>query len=219
MTTAPAQPSHWEAFREEQRNIIAATMLEAVSDRDLKELNVSTLAARAGMSRKTFYKYFDSLGAATSYAYGSILRSITRSALDTLEPHWSGLEKFMHVLSQLTQVASTQPQWIRFMSYFDHSINALRDTEQLEVQELTAVLFQDFAHQFRQGQADGSIRADLATQETVLAISTAVVGVLQRCVLMQPRLFTAQTSAQIIALELHVWRSFVQAKDPARPLR
>lgn len=213
MTIEPAPQGHWESFREEQRNHIALAMISSVSDPLLEALTVSDIAARAGMSRKTFYKYFDSLQAATSYTYGMILKTITRGALETISPNWSGLDKFLHILEQLAHTGTTNPHWIRFISYFDHSTSGLQESEQESVQELTSLLFSDFAEQFERGQLDGSIRADLAVKGTVLAISTAVIAVLQRCILLQPRTFSGQSSAQIIELELRVWRSYLQSGE------
>ncbi|CAO5226642.1 hypothetical protein FAGKG844_1060003 [Frankia sp. AgKG'84/4] len=64
----------WDEFRQSQRELIADAVIRAASQAPGVPIDVTLVASTAGMSRKTFYKYFDSLGDAVLFTQTAVLR-------------------------------------------------------------------------------------------------------------------------------------------------
>ncbi|CAN5707217.1 hypothetical protein BH11ACT6_BH11ACT6_17610 [soil metagenome] len=176
-----ARTERWTGFRDQQRDDIAKAVIAAVSNAHGEPLNVTEVVEVAGISRKTFYKYFDTLSAALVYTQGQVQQQLTALATESAQDAPNGRERFLGMLSYFATVGRQNPDLIRFVNYFDYTFRG----EGLGSQSHDAPHSQTYgaaeiAQAFRDGQADGSIGADLAFATNIVAAGNSIIGLTQR---------------------------------------
>ena len=70
-------------------------------------------------------------------------------------------------------------------------------------------LYADAIEIFRAGQDDGSIRSDLEPEVTVGAMSSAVIGLVQRQIAITSSAPDPRALLDMTALEIAAWRAFL----------
>jgi AcrR family transcriptional regulator len=171
----------WTGFRDRQRDDIAKAVIAAVSNAHGEPLNVTEVVELAGISRKTFYKYFDTLGAALVHTQAHVQLQMTTLANDSVRGAANGREQFLGMLSYFATVGRQNPELIRFVNYFDYTFRC----EGLGPAEngrhggpvYGAV---EIEQAFQVGQSDGSIRRDVDSATTIFATGNSIVGLVQR---------------------------------------
>jgi AcrR family transcriptional regulator len=171
----------WSGFRDQQRDDIAKAVITAVSSAHGDPLNVTEVVELAGISRKTFYKYFDTLSAALVYAQAQVQRQMTALAVDSVEDAQNGRERLLGMLSYFATVGRQNPELIRFVNYFDYTFRreGLGPTRAPGEGE-QAYGAAEIAQAFRDGQSDGSVRPELDPATNVFAIGNSIIGLVQR---------------------------------------
>lgn len=157
----------------------------AIVAEDPSRLAVSEVAQRAGISRQTFYKQFTSLEAAVAATQGrviALLGSRIGAALAT-DPPVNGLERLVRMQEAAFEVFTSEPDVLRFSSFYDFSFRVHRMSEADREEHPLAPPADGEGGMYdliRAGQADGSIDPDLPVVETWRALSTSMLGVIQR---------------------------------------
>ncbi|WP_405181042.1 TetR/AcrR family transcriptional regulator [Nocardia sp. NBC_01377] len=171
----------WTRFRDRQREDIANAVIAAVSNSREEPLNVTEVVDLAGISRKTFYKYFDSLPPALVYTRSQVRRGLTEHAEAAVADAPNGRERFLGLLADLVSVANRSPDLIRFINYFDHTFRGKEQQHNQHEQETyIAADSENVTQAFLTGQADGSIRTDLDPSTNVFVIGNSIIGLVQR---------------------------------------
>ena len=210
--SAPVEaPDRWAEFRHSQREDYADSIIAAVSDPLADALSVTEIVKRTGTSRKTFYKYFDSLTAAVVYTEKSVLRRLSEHAAAAVPVAASGREHLLTVLEDNGRVATKSPELFRFISFFDYTYrySGMDEANQQAFDSSMRVLYADAMDIFLAGQADGSIRSGLRPDVTVGAMSSAVIGLVQRQLAITSSAPDPQGLLDMIALEIAAWRAFL----------
>ena len=211
MTT---RTDRWDEFRDQQRNDIVKAVIAAVANADGEALNVTEVVDVAGISRKTFYKYFESLSAALLYAQDQVQQQITALAGDSVAAGANGRERFLGMLSYVATVSRQNPELIRFTNYFDHTFRGegLSAGRRLQRDEQADDGGEAIAEAFRDGQADGSIRPELDSATNIFATGNSIIGLVQRFQVVgrrdDPELMQAS-----IDLLVDVWRDHLTPRD------
>jgi AcrR family transcriptional regulator len=207
VTAAQIPTDRWTSFRTQQRDEIAQGIIDAVSSSSVNEVNVTEVVERVGISRKTFYKYFDDIGAAMVYAQELALNDLSeqvKAAGDNLE---HGIDRYLARYDALARIAFDS-NLVSFITYFDYVFRrvGLDAAETHDYEETSQTLADSTVSDFLQGQADGSIRADLDPDLTLLAIGTSILGTVQRLMVTRPPSRNPFIREQCIQLQLDVWR-------------
>lgn len=211
MRSSTKAPDRWEGFRDGQREEFADSIIAAVSDPVAGGLSVTEIVKRAGTSRKTFYKYFDSLSAAVIYTQKSVLRRFAVHAQAVASEASLGRERLLTVLQDQSTVATESPALFRFLSFFDFTFRhvGMAQDEQFAYDTAMQVLAADAIKIFREGQVDGSIRADLEPELTVGAMSGAMIGLIQRYLAITASAPKPNLLLEMAELEASAWRSYL----------
>ena len=210
MSAVANGPDRWDEFRNGQREEFADSIIAAVSDPAAGGLSVTDIVRRAGTSRKTFYKYFDSLTAAVIYTQKSVIRRVGEHASAAVPATGPGRERLLSILRDQSTVATESPTLFRFLSFFDFSFRYSVGPDELYAFDTAMrALAADAYAIFREGQADGSIRTDLDVDLTIAAMSGAMIGLVQRYLAVTSSAPDPQLILDIAELEVSAWRSYL----------
>ena len=197
----------YESFRQAQRRQIAEHLIHTVATSGLISTNVTEVTKAAGISRKTFYKYFPSIQSALTYAQVVAIEG-EGPRVGNLPEHASGLDDFMEIVENVAHSGLRQPERIRFISFFDAAIKHFqidpveREIYDSSLQARMSYLFTPFVR----GQADGSIRPDLNLEVTATTCINSVMGLLQR-ICNIPDLYNRPEFAKaVMDTEIALWR-------------
>ncbi|OPX12474.1 TetR/AcrR family transcriptional regulator [Mycobacterium sp. AT1] len=197
-----ARSERWTGFRDQQRDDIAKAVIAAVANAHGDPLNVTEVVELAGISRKTFYKYFDTLSAALMYTQDQVQRQMTTLASDSVTDAPNGRERFLGMLSYFATVGRQNPELIRFVNYFDYTFRRAGLGPTQGEQGYGA---EEIGMAFRDGQSDGSVRPELDFATNVFAAGNSIIGLVQRSQVVgrpdDPELIQAS-----IDLIVDVWR-------------
>lgn len=196
----------WMGFRDQQRDDIAKAVIAAVSNAHGDPLNVTEVVELAGISRKTFYKYFDTLSAALVYTQNQVQRQMTALAGDSVRNASNGRERFLGMLSYFATVGRQNPDLIRFVNYVDYTFRREGlGEDQGPDHDGQAYGGDEIAQAFRDGQIDGSIRQNLDPTTNVVAAANSIIGLVQRFQIVGRPGHPEPTQASIDLL-VDVWR-------------
>ncbi len=212
MTAVASGPSRWDDFRNSQREEFADSIIAAVSHPAAGGLSVTDIVRRAGTSRKTFYKYFDSLTAAIIYTQNSVILRVAEHAGSTVPVSGPGRERLLSILRDQSTVATESPTLFRFLCFFDYTFrySGVGREELYAFDATMRTLANDAIDIFRAGQSDGSIRADLDPDLTVGAMSGAMIGMVQRYLATTSSSPQPELLLEMADLEVSAWRSYLR---------
>ncbi|MEI5672668.1 MULTISPECIES: TetR/AcrR family transcriptional regulator [unclassified Nocardioides] len=186
MTAAPrARSPRWEALRGEQEAAVAAAIIAVVAE-DPSGLSVAEVAQRAGISRQTFYKQFTSLEAAVAVTQQRVVTDLGRRIAEDLAsgpPPTDGLERLLRIFEASFEIFAADPATLRFTSFYDFSfrVHRMSAADREEHPLAPPADGEGGMHDLlRAGQLDGSIDPSLPVETTWRALSTSMLGVIQR---------------------------------------
>ncbi|HWH26175.1 MAG TPA: TetR/AcrR family transcriptional regulator [Pseudolysinimonas sp.] len=210
--TAPTD--RWDAFRAQQRDDIATAIIEAVAAGSTEQLSVSNLVDRAGISRKTFYKYFDDVGAALVYTHERVLRHMGENWPVTTGDRANHREMVLEMLANIELAARRSPHDFAYLAFFDFvAAGRTRSGDEAAFDNLMRAQQQGIIDTFISGQAEGSIRLDLDPETTIWAISNATFGLVQRSLVIGLHgEFSGELSAAM-KLVIQSWRELLTPKS------
>ncbi|WP_327099084.1 TetR/AcrR family transcriptional regulator [Nocardia vinacea] len=209
----PADPrKYWDIFRDQQRAEVAEATIALVAETDAP-VTIAEIADRAGMSRRTFYKHFPTLGAAMVHTHSVVVGRLRAHAERGQSDHINGLDRLIAGCRSLFDASKEHPELIRFLSYFDFAFrrHGLTPEQRAEFSKLYTgelLLPMDLLHE---GRRDGSIQADIDARTTAIALGNATIGILQRLQIMDEYTNGRDEAAQrLFDLELEAWRTYLR---------
>ncbi|KAA0094613.1 TetR/AcrR family transcriptional regulator [Mycolicibacterium sp. P1-18] len=165
-----------QAGRQERRELIERKLLDATErlmaeGASFTELSVDRLATEAGISRASFYIYFEDKGHLLRRLAGQVFDDLA----DAAERWWSvsGRRDPADVLAAMTALVATyrrhQPLLVALneMAGYDAAVGAT-------YREILAAIATRLAAVITEGQRDGSIRRDLSAQTAAVSLTWMV---------------------------------------------
>lgn len=209
MTDSVSGPAeHWIRRAEQRRTQVAEAILAYIAE-DPSEITVADIAARAGISRPTFYKYFPTLGSAMLFTQRLALERIDAYVAEHLPPETDTREQMLAIFTLGFEFTCLNPEIAEFFNYYDFSHRRLLNdgAEKREHLEIAADAMSRLLALFREGQRDGSIDAALE-ESTFWAIQTSLVGARQRLLIESRWTNGFDDHARVVlAAVIDAWRS------------
>jgi len=104
-----------EFVSQNQRDRIAAGIIAAVAANGYHETTISSIAAAAGVSRRTFYKYFESKEECFFDTYDLIARHLRQAAAEAAKPHAEWPERLRARVGAVLESFAANPDLARFV--------------------------------------------------------------------------------------------------------
>ena len=180
--TARRAPSQrWLDLASEQRAAVVHAVLDLVTE-GRTPLKVADIAARAGISRPTFYKYFPTLAAAVLHTARSLLGDLEGFITSRHTDRENAREQLLDRFALSFEYSRAHPEITRFFSYYDFTFrqSGISGHEQAVRSDIAHTAGDPFRARFLAGRADGSIDATLPAEVTYLALVTSMTGTSQR---------------------------------------
>jgi AcrR family transcriptional regulator len=172
-------------FRNQQIKLIIDAAERVFLRQGLSQVKMTEIAAEAGISRPTLYKYFATID---ELAFGVQMRSLDMLN-DTVRDRMaanqgSAIEKIRLIFDACLSFYDTHPQQVRFSTLFDSYFSKTYNNAQAE-ERYTAFLkkFSELEKLIEKGQHEGTIRADLDPHNTSYMVENTMLAMLQRMVL------------------------------------
>jgi AcrR family transcriptional regulator len=178
--------SSWTEELDEFRTTQRRTIVEAAERLFLKygflQSSMTNIAAEAGISRPTLYKYFPTLD---DLALEVQMRSLGRLN-ETIRKHLvtgqgTALERLGQVFEACLEFYDLNPHWLRFTALFDQYYSQKKAASNGEVKY--AAFLQQYSGLDRlieKGQQEGTIRQDLDPHTTAAMVENTMLAMLQR---------------------------------------
>ena len=96
-----------------QRLRILAGMAEAMAEKGYVDTTVADVIARAGVSRESFYRLFDSKAACFAAAFDVAAEVLLGRLVASVAPGDGGLDAFEQALSAYLDTLASEPAWSR----------------------------------------------------------------------------------------------------------
>ena len=164
--------------REEE--IIAAAK-KIFFEKGFHDTSMDEIAKASQFSKKTLYQYFKSKEDLFLTVAAREFKMVMAYFKTGIKSETTGLEKIRLLSEAYYAYYKDFPQSFSLMNYCQF-IQAPREnlSHYNEVTELRKNLFQDFADVIEEGKADGSIRKDLNTKDTVISLFMLITGFFSR---------------------------------------
>ena len=218
-TLAASAPSTLEGFREQQRRQIAGAVLTCVGRDGFVGANVTEVVRAAGISRKTFYKYFSTIEEAILFTQTRLMEDVWKSQREAVRAPGSALDRYISTLHVTNELAAEHPDWLRFISFFDIAYRdfALTEESLVPYRSLMGSYAQTMFGLIEDGQRDGSIRSDLPVEVILAGGTNSMFGVAVRG-LSIPELYTDPGLLdRLLDIEIAFWRDFLSVNSAQRP--
>jgi AcrR family transcriptional regulator len=149
--------------------------------KDLPHATIKDIAAEAGVSRPTVYKYFNSIDELAFEVQMRALAPMYTLIQECAAGEGTAIERLDRFFSACIDNFSKNAQHIRFSSLFDHHFQKSYPTPELEAR-YTAFLQQyaNLENLIEQGIRDGSLRSDLPVHNSALLLGNLLIAFLQR---------------------------------------
>lgn len=156
----------------------------ALIEHNFTNVGLKDICERAGLSKVTFYKCFNSMDELIFAVQQKILDELSGFIEEHSSSQSSGLKSVEGYLDAWTLFLESHPDHLKYIGFFDHTYRDHYPSE--ELQATYRELVSDGAlgrvlHNFiGQGVRDGSIRSDLKLEETSLFIIEMIISLMQR---------------------------------------
>lgn len=156
----------------------------AFVERNFTDVGLKDICERAGLSKVTFYKCFNSLDELIFAVQQKVLGELISFIEQECSRRTSGLESVEAYLDAWIRFLEQHPNDLKYIGFFDHTYRDRYPSEELEAEYRKLVsdgtvgrILIDFIDQ---GVKDGSIRADRQNKETALFVVEMVMSLMQR---------------------------------------
>lgn len=159
-------------------DIIKEKIFSACQDRFFKEgfskTSVDEIATDLAMSKKTFYKHFDSKEDLVQQIMERIMGGVRTNSERILLSDESAVEKLSDIISMLATNTS------RLTPAFGQDVQRRLPDLWKQIQEFRRQRISDiFSRLMRQGIEEGTMRADMNTRVFLLCVLSAIEGIMQ----------------------------------------
>jgi AcrR family transcriptional regulator len=172
-------------FRKRQITLIIEAAERVFLGQGLAQTKMTEIAAEAGISRPTLYKYFSTLDDLAFTVQMRSLDMLNETIREyTAHSQGSAIEKIELLFEACLAFYGTHPEHLRFSTLFDTYFRNNYNSQQSE-QRYTAFLkkFSELEKLIQKGQQDGTIRPGLDPHNTAFMIENTMLAMLQRMAL------------------------------------
>jgi AcrR family transcriptional regulator len=174
-----------DEFRSQQVKLIVDAAERVLLRQGLSQAKMTDIAAEAGISRPTLYKYF---GAIDELAFEVQMRSLDLLN-QVIKQHLSGsgapaIEKIRLMFSACLYFYDTYPQYVIFSALFDYYFSRGYNNSGAEQRYSTFLKkFSELENLITKGMQDGTIRQGLDPHNTAFMVENTMLAMLQRMAL------------------------------------
>ncbi|WAH38892.1 TetR/AcrR family transcriptional regulator [Alicyclobacillus dauci] len=175
-------PTKWhEEQRHKNREDILSAAEEVFLENDFSGVGMKDIVARAGVSRVTVYKHFNSIDELAFEVQMQLMCSLNKFILSRSPTTGSAIERLYQQLLGWVDYAREHPNHFRYMGFFDHYYRDRYPSEELRIRyhrfvtELPTPL-----KVLREGVQDGTVRTDLDLERVSATIVHSMTSLLQR---------------------------------------
>ena len=149
-----------EEIRVKRKEYILQSAKRLLLEKDWNEVTIGNIAAEAGISRVTLYKYFNSMQDIIFELQVRSLREIATQMNRLGQKGSTGAERLSLMMQGMLEVYRDQKEQIRFVAMFDHHYRFTFPSEEFRLNYKAAIQhdFIDFRSTIREGMQDGSLR-------------------------------------------------------------
>lgn len=148
---------------------------------DLTDATMSAIAAEAGISRPTLYKYFPSIDELALAAQMRALEAIYATMERRADESRPAIVRVEEMLRDLAALCESDKERIRFLGLFDHYYgSAYRDRGMAERYSAFLGRFDRIESLIAEGKADGSLRPDLDAHNAAYMVGNVFLAMMQR---------------------------------------
>jgi AcrR family transcriptional regulator len=173
-----------EKVKNKNRDEIIAAGKKLFLKHNFLNVNIKDVCTLAGISRVTFYKYFDSIEELIFEIHVDILNNMTQCIKSADKMDTSGLERLRLMLNAWVDFAKHNKDQMKFIILFDLYYECYNSDESLK-QRREEFLSEEINNHFlnsvlNAGIRDKSLREDLDVIKTGYYIFSTIMGVMQR---------------------------------------
>jgi len=167
--------------RERRKQLIITAAEKVFLSKDLPHATIKEIAAEAGVSRPTVYKYFSSIDELAFEVQMRALAPIYTLIQECATGEGTAIQRLDRFLSACIDNFPENSPHIRFSSLFDHHFQKSYPNPELEAR-YTAFLQQYVYLEdlIGQGIRDGSLRSNLSVHNSALLLGNLLIAFLQR---------------------------------------
>ncbi|MBP1964971.1 TetR/AcrR family transcriptional regulator [Paenibacillus aceris] len=178
----PRWKQHADQFRVKIKEEILEATKELILEKGITGVTIMDISKKVGVSRVTFYKYYNSIHEITFDIQIQILSEMNEQSLTNESKGKTGAERFEDLLSIFARGFKTHRDNIRFLAIFDHAYEKQYPSPELKqkYKEKIALLKLPFIQVLQSGLEDGSLKANQPAERLALMISQALIGLMQR---------------------------------------
>ncbi|MBB3114160.1 AcrR family transcriptional regulator [Paenibacillus phyllosphaerae] len=171
-------------MRNKNRDEIIHSAQELFLELDVSGVGIKDICAKAGVSRVTFYKYFNSIDELAFEVQIKVMDEMNSYMNEHVTLNGSGREKLEALLSAWAEFAKQHPNHFKYIGYFDHHYRDRYPNEELAERYRQSIDKSrgefPLSVLLREGISDGSIRRDLNVNEVGATIYETMLSLLQR---------------------------------------
>ncbi|RRJ64946.1 TetR/AcrR family transcriptional regulator [Paenibacillus oralis] len=171
-------------LKNKNREELIAAGKELFMKQSFLNVNIKDVCGRAGVSRVTFYKHFQSMDELIFEVQMKLLESMTAFVERTAAHATNGKEQLRFMLDAWIDFAGQHPEYIKFILLFDLHYEAYESNQELKER------YERFIHERKEqhflsealeaGKKDGSLNPNLEALATAQFIFTSMMGLLQK---------------------------------------
>ncbi|WP_256758087.1 TetR/AcrR family transcriptional regulator [Cohnella sp. WQ 127256] len=151
---------------------------------DFSDVGIKDICTRAGVSRVTFYKCFNSI---VELAF-EVQINVMSEMIQFIDKHFdavgTGIQKLEKILNAWLEFVKMYPNHMKYIGFFDHYYRDRNPNPEL-TERYKVFVHEDrngmrLSELIRQGMEDGTIRDDLDVKQTAAVIFESTISILQR---------------------------------------
>lgn len=173
-----------QTLKNKNREELIAAGKELFMKQSFLNVNIKDVCGRAGVSRVTFYKHFQSMDELIFEVQMELLESMTEFVQRTAAGALNGKEQLRSMLDAWIDFAGQHPGYIKFILLFDLHYEAYESNQELKERYERFIDERKKQHflgeALEAGKKDGSLNPDLDALETAQFIFTSMMGLLQK---------------------------------------
>jgi len=174
---------HMEVRNKNREEIIQAAQ-HLFLQLDFSDVGIKDICTRAGVSRVTFYKCFNSIDELAFEVQINVMAEMIHYIESHFDDHGTGIEKLEKILLTWLEFVTQNPSHMKYIGFFDHYYRDRNPNPEL------AERYREFVHNdlnrmkladiLRQGIEDGTISSELDVKQTSAMIFELTISILQR---------------------------------------
>lgn len=173
-----------EEMRAKNREEIISAARALFLQHDFLNVGIKDICSKAGVSRVTFYKYFDSINDLALEVQIHVMTEMMNFINEHFDGRGTGIQKLENMLHAWLEFVRRYPNHMKYIGFFDHYYRDRYPSRELTERYRQYVQQErnglKLAELIREGIADGTIRDDLDDKQLSAAIFETMISLFQR---------------------------------------